>query len=128
MTEYGDLGILSLASHLLRALSLSALLVFAGMIGAANATTPAPARHMKLVCDSEGESCQPVKGPWDEFENDKEVIGAGPHVLLVTNGQTATKFDYQTGPDCLRARSAIRKQIRATGVVISATTTVCVPR
>jgi hypothetical protein len=108
--------------------ALLSLFGYAPEISAAKANNQPPIRRTKLICDHEGESCKPLQNPYDEFDKDKEIVGSGPHVLLVTNGQTATKFLYKTGPECLRARSAIKKQIRATGVIISVTTVVCVPQ
>lgn len=39
-----------------------------------------------------------------------EAIGPGPHTLVISDRQGMTRIDYPSGPKCLKARNAIRKQ------------------
>jgi len=40
----------------------------------------------------------------------KEIVGSGPHTLVISDRQGMTRIEYPTGARCLKARDAIRKQ------------------
>lgn len=64
---------------------------------------------------------QPTSGAWDKYDSPtptteadtqaEERLGSGPHTLIITDGEAMTKIEYKTGPQCQRARDAVRKQV-----------------
>lgn len=47
----------------------------------------------------------------NHFDSKPEVLGPGPHTLVIANGPTATRFDYRTGRQCQKARDAVIRQM-----------------
>lgn len=61
-------------------------------------------------------------GPWeryqprqpnsfDQFDAKPEVLGNGPHTLVISDRNAMTRMEYKTGPQCAKARDAIVKQV-----------------
>lgn len=40
-----------------------------------------------------------------------ERLPPGPHTLMISDGQAMTRTDYRTGPACMKARDAVRRQV-----------------
>ncbi|OYX39895.1 MULTISPECIES: hypothetical protein [unclassified Sphingomonas] len=60
------------------------------------------------LCESlqtSGQRCNIYGDPIDE-----EMLGPGPHTLVVSDGQGMTRFEYATGARCLRARISVQEQ------------------
>lgn len=72
--------------------------------------------------------------PFQRLIPPKEVVGTGPHTLVISDMQGMTRIDYPTGARCIKARDAIRKQTAPppnTATVIYGPSSVkafCVPR
>lgn len=49
--------------------------------------------------------------PYQKYAPVAEKLGAGPHTLVVSDGSAMTRIDYKTGPLCMKARDAIRRQV-----------------
>lgn len=53
---------------------------------------------------------QAQPGPWDAYAPAAEKLGAGPHTLVISDGNGMTRIDYKSGPSCQKARDEVRRQ------------------
>jgi len=40
-----------------------------------------------------------------------ERLPPGPYTLIISDGQAMTRTGYRTGPACMKARAAVRRQV-----------------
>ena len=40
-----------------------------------------------------------------------ERLSSGPHTLMISDGQAIARTEYRTGPACMKARDAVRRQV-----------------
>jgi len=71
--------------------------------------------------------------PQQQQQNLPELLGPGPHTLVIADGESMTKMEYRTGAACKKARDSVRSQTAprqtSKGVYfISGTKAFCVPR
>lgn len=50
-------------------------------------------------------------GPFDDLIPKREVLGSGPHTLVIIDREAITRIDYPSGSRCQRAKDAIRLQM-----------------
>jgi hypothetical protein len=41
-----------------------------------------------------------------------EVLGSGPHTLVISDGAASSRMEYKTGQQCQKARNEIRRQVK----------------
>jgi hypothetical protein len=51
-----------------------------------------------------------TKNPFEDLIP-AEKLGAGPHTLVISDGDAMTKIEYKTGARCQKARDSVRQQI-----------------
>ena len=79
-------------------------------------------------------SYQNKPNPFDQFDPKQQALSAGPHTLVISDGEQMTRMEYKSGALCQRARDAVRRQVASppnTPTRIYGPSTVkalCVPR
>jgi len=71
--------------------------------------------------------------PFDQFDPPPKELGPGPHVLIISPGETVTRMNYRSGKECQAARDAVRMQLAPVrtadgGVLYTGVLAFCVPQ
>lgn len=90
------------------------------MLVLAPVTNPETLRQLneQPSCPEGIEKCDPWErfppvNPYARFVEAPISLGPGPHVLVISDGQAMTRFEYVSGPACQKARDQVRLQTDA---------------